>query len=348
VYYVLALAMFSQASYEEVMRQLVEGLAWSSGWQTRWTVPTKAALFQARRRLGSEPLQALFSSVAGPVGTEATPGAFYRTWRVLSVDGTCLDVADTAANVRAFGRPKAARGNGEGAFPKVRMLALAECGTRAVLDVALGSYATSEAQLAEKLLPTLTPGSLVLADRGLYGFFRWRAAAATGADLCWRVSTKWRLAKEKVFTDGSYLSHVYLPLEPRKTAPSLPVRVIEYRLDDPGRPGQHDGYRLLTTVLDPDAAPAADLAALYAQRWESEAIFDELKTHQRGSRVVLRSKQPDGVLQEIYGHLCVHHAIHRLMHDAALERALAPNRLSFTRSLEAVRRTTRTGAGFSP
>ncbi len=148
VYYVLGLALFSDASYEEVMWQLVEGLAWWSGWQTQGTVPTKAALFQARRRLGPEPLAALFAAVAQPVGLQITPGVFYRDWCLLSPDGTCLDVADTPANVTAFGRPGASRGNAVGAFPQVRLVGLAECGTHALLQVALGPYTMSERRLA--------------------------------------------------------------------------------------------------------------------------------------------------------------------------------------------------------
>lgn len=348
VYYVLGLALFSDASYEEVMRQLVEGLAWWSGWQTRWTVPTKAALFQARRRLGPEPLAALFAAVAQPVGLQTTPGVFYRDWRLLSLDGTCLDVADTPANATAFGRPGASRGNAVGAFPQVRLVGLAECGTHALLQVALGPYTMSERRLADRLIPNLPSGTLVLADRGLYSFERWQRAAATGAALCWRVSTRMRLPRDVVLEDGSYHSRLYAFADRHRHQDPMVVRVVEYRLDDPGRPGQAEGYRLLTTVLEPGAAPAPELAALYGQRWEFETVLDELKTHQRGPRVVLRSKQPSGVEQEVYGYLCVHHAIGRLMHDAALEAALAPQRLSFLRSLRAARRSTRTAPGFSP
>ncbi len=347
VYYVLALALFRASSYEEVMRQLVEGLGWSSGWQTRCTVPTKAALFQARRRLGPAPLAALFGAVARPVATAATPGAFYRDWRVLSLDRTCLDVADTPANAAAFGRPGSSRRATGAAFPQIRLVALAEAGTHAVLQVALGPYTTSERRLADRMLPDLPPGALVLADRGLYSYGRWQGAAATGAALCWRVSTRMQLPRDAVLADGSYQSRVHAFADRHRHQAPLPVRVIEYRLDDPGRPGMPERYRLLTTVLDPAAAPAPELAALYAQRWECELVFDELKTHQRGPQAVLRSKQPAGVEQEVYGYLCVHHAIRRLMHDAALQAALAPQRLSFTRSLRAVRRSTRAAPGFS-
>ena len=348
VYYVLGLALFSDASYEEVMRQLVEGLAWWSGWQTRWTVPTKAALFQARRRLGPEPLADLFAAVAQPVGLQITPGVFYRDWRLLSLDGTCLDVADTPANVTAFGRPGASRGNAVGAFPQVRLVGLAECGTHALLQVALGPYTMSERRLADRLIPNLPSGALVLADRGLYSFERWQQAAATGAALCWRVSMRMRLPRDVVLEDGSYYSRLHAFADRHRHQAPMVVRVVEYQLDDPGRPGQTEGYRLLTNVLEPAAAPASEFAAVYGERWEIESVLDELKTHQRGPRIVLRSKQPSGVEQEVYGYLCVHHAIRRLMHDAALQAALAPQRLSFLRSLRAARRSTRAAPGFSP
>lgn len=347
VYYVLAMTLFSSASYEEVMRSLTEGLSWASGWRTGWTVPSKSAIFQARARLGVEPLAELFSRACRPLGTQDTPGAFYRSWRLLSVDGTTLDVADTPANDEAFGRPGNSRGD-RAAFPQLRVLGMAECGTHAVTAVAMGPYGTGETTLAKELVDSgvLGPGMLVLADRGFTAFPLWQAASATGAALLWRAKGNAVLPVLERWPDGSFRSEIVATPDKRARADVRTVRVVEYTVTDPGRP-QAAGttYRLLTTITDPDAAPAPELAALYAERWEIENTLDELKTHQRGARVVLRSKTPDGVRQETYGYLCVHYAIRALMHTAADHHDVDPDRISFTRSLRAARRSVRTQAG---
>ena len=347
VYYVLGLALFSQASYEEVMRQLVEGLSWASGWRRAWRVPTKAALYKARARLGVEPLRALFAAVAAPLGRPGSPGTWYRSWRLMSVDGTTFDVADTSANNAAFGRPGSGRGEGVGAFPQVRLVGLAECGTHALLDVAMGACRVGEQTLAPLVFASLAPGMLCLADRGFYSFAAWNAARATGADLLWRTKANHVLTPIQVLADGSFTARVYAATDRTRTNGAV-VRVIEYTLDDPGRPGAEPRYRLLTTILDPGAAPATELAAAYAQRWEFETALDELKTHQGSPRLVLRSKHPDGVVQEVYGYLCVHYAIRRLMHQVAHDAGTDPDRLSFTGTLRVARRTTASHPGFSP
>jgi len=349
VYYVLALALFADSSYEEVMRQLVEGLAWDSGWQRAWAVPDKASIFKARRRLGREPLELLFEAVASPLASEATRGAFYRGLRLMSLDGTCLDVPDTPENSEAFGRPGSARREGGGAFPQLRLVALSESGTHAITAAALGPYATSENALADELLGALQTGMLCLADRGFYSFERFQNARASGAELLWRATANMLLPREQPLADGSYLTRVYRSQpDQRAQRDGVAVRVVEYRLDDPGLPESEQRYRLISTLLDPDAAPASELGVLYSERWEIEGALDEFKTHQRGPRVVLRSKNPEGVYQETYGYLCTHYAIRRVMHDAALRANLDPDRLSFTRSLRAARRSTRTQPGFSP
>jgi hypothetical protein len=329
------------------MRMLVDGLSWQSGWRRPWQVPTKAALFQARRRLGSEPLRALFERVAVPLAQPGTAGAFYRDWRLMSIDGTCLDVADTPANAEAFGRPGSGRGQGVGAFPQVRLVGLAECGTHALVAAAVGPQRDGEQALAGGVLGALAPGMLCLADRGFYSFGLWNRARATGAELVWRTKSNHVLPVTERLADGSYRSALYAAGDRRRREP-VAVRVIEYAVEEPSRPDTDTRYRLLTTILDPERAPAEELAPLYAERWEFETALDELKVHQRGPRVVLRSKLPDGVIQEAYGYLCVHYAIRWVMHAVALDAGHDPDRISFTRTLRVARRTTASHAGFSP
>ena len=358
VYYVLALALFAGVAYEEVLRCLVEALRGASWWPNRrepwrvWRVPAKSALVQARARLGAEPLRVLFEQAAQPLATEHTAGAWYRGLRVLALDGTCLDVADTPANAAAFGRPGTGRGQGVGAFPQVRLVGLAECGTHAITKVAIGPCTTGEVTLAPGVLEGLGSGMLALADRGLLGTELWRQAKATGAELVWRAktgSTGHALPVDQELADGSWLSRLDAGGH-RRRDPRGPivVRVLDYTIDDPGRPGHRQRYRLVTSILDPAQAPAGELAALYHQRWELEGALDQLKTHQRGPRAILRSKTPEGVTQEVYAHLLVHYAIRALMHQAALDAQTDPDRLSFTRSLRIVRRQLIAQAAFSP
>ncbi len=334
---------------------VVSGHSWATGWKQDWTVPSKAAPFQARKRLGSEPLAQLYSRVAQPLASAGTAGDFYRSWHLVAIDGLCLDLPDTQANVECFGRPPSSRGDGRGgAFPQVRVLGLAECGSHAIIDVALGPYAIGEQSLAEDVLGSLGDQHLLLADRGVFSYTLWKQAAATGADPLWRMKSNTVLPVEKRHPDGSFASHVCPGTKARRNnVDGIAVCVIEYTLTattdtDTDTDDRATTYRLLTTILDPDRAPAGDLAALYAQRWEIETAFDELKTHQRGPAVVLRSKLPDGVTQEVYGYLCVHYAIRALMHSVATTSGRDPDRLSFTRSLRAARRTTAGHPGSSP
>jgi|NGEPerStandDraft_6_1074524.scaffolds.fasta_scaffold96413_1 hypothetical protein len=350
VYYVLGLALFNDCAYEEVMRMLVEGLSWSDGWATAWNVPTKAALFKARSRLGPEPLELLYRATAAPLATKRTKGAWYKDWRLMAIDGTCLDLADTEANDAAFGRPGSKREGSTGAFPQLRMVGLAECGTHAIVDVALGGCRDAEQNLAPGVFISLEPGMLMLGDRGFFSYSLWSSAQDSGSDLLWRTKSNHVLEVARRLADGSFLSAIYPTTKDRRHGTSgIKVRVIEYTLDTSRPPGEDETtYRLLTTILDPKRAPARELAALYPQRWEFETALDELKTHQRSPRVVLRSKMPDGVTQEVYGYLCVHYAVRCLMHTVAHTARGDPDRLSFTRTLRVARRTAVSHPGFSP
>lgn len=338
------MCVFSREGYEEVTRLLTQGLAWARRWRGQWRVPTTGALSQARARLGPEPLKALFARVCQPVAIETTVGAWYRGWRLVAVDAATFDLPDTPANVERFGRPGNSRGDGTSAYPRARVAVLAECGTHAVFAAAVGSLSTPETRLARELLGSLQPGMLLLADRAFLGFDLWRAAADTGADLLWRVRANAVLpVVEQCDDDGSYRSEIVAARDQYRRADPITVRVVEYTL------GADDTvYRLVTTLLDPQAAPAAELAALYAQRWEIETALDEIKTHQGGNDFVLRSQHPPGVEQELYGFLLTHHALRSLMHDTAEATEIDPDRLSFLRTLRLVRRQVTDQAGFSP
>jgi hypothetical protein len=334
VYYVIALALYMQSSYREVLRCLLEGIQWlepSGG----INVAGNSGISQARTRLGWEPLRQLHDAVVKPVAVAATKGAWYREWRLVSIDGSTLDVADEKGNNEAFGRPGASRG--ESAYPKIRFVSLVENGTHVLFGSRMADYATSEIALAKTVLPSLGKGMLCLADRGFFGFEMWKQAAATGADLLWRVRKNILLPCERRLPDGSYLGRIYpSQQDQRRERNGVVVRIIEYRLE--GIEGAEPLYRLATTILDHELAPATELAALYHERWEIETAFDELKTHLRGAHIVLRSKTPDLVRQEFYGLLMAHFAVRGLMHEAALSADEDPDRLSFLHAVRVVRR----------
>src|SRR3982751_6087718 len=283
VYCAIALALYTTSGTREVLRCLLEGLRWLWGAEAV-RVAGKSGISQARTRLGAEPLRRLYDRLVRPVATPATKGAWYREWRLVSLDGSCLDVADTAENEAAFGRPGG--GRGESAFPQLRFVALVENGTHVLFGARLGSFADGETTLARDALTALQAGMLCLADRQFFGHALWQGAAATGADLLWRVKRNLRLPREARLADGSYLSTIYPGEKDRRhKAKGVRVRVVEYRLE--GAADAEPLYRLVTTVLDPAAAPAAELAALYHERWEIEGALAELKTHLRGARVLL-------------------------------------------------------------
>ena len=290
MYYVIAQAMFMQVSQREVLRCLLEGVRWLFGPKIPIKVTGKSGISQARTRLGWEPAKQLHDEVVEPIAVKKTRGAWYKNWKLISLDGSTLDVADTKENQEAFGRPGASRGSS--AYPQIRFVSLVENGTHVLFGTEMGDYATGEITLTKSVLKRLKRGMLCLADRGFLGYELWKQAQATGADLLWRGKKHLRLEREKELPDGSYLSRIY-PSERdwRKKTNGIRVRVIEYTLE--GVPDAEPLYRLVTTILDHDAAPAEELAALYHERWEIETALDELKTHLRGAQIVLRSKTPD-------------------------------------------------------
>ena len=344
-YFSIGMALYSEGSYEDVLGLLTDGLAWAVPDVEPVKLPSKSAIFQTRDRLGFEPVKALFERVAQPMATVVTPGSFLAGRRLVAIDGTTLDIADTAANEEFFGRPGVSKGE-KSAFPQARVVALAECGTHTIFDVEIGPYRTHELTLSKALFDRLTPRMLLLADRGFSGFDLWKRACATGADLLWRAKSKIAARQIEVLEDGSWLAEI----RRRNDTPSLEaivVRVVEYTIAD-GRGAESGPIRLFTTLLDPNEVTATELAVAYAQRWEIESVFDEAKTHQRDSKVVLRSKSPALVLQESWRHLCCHYAIRTLMFAAAHDAGVDPDRVSFVAALNITRRSLPKARDFSP
>ncbi len=288
-YYCMALALYPQAAYEDVFAAVAQGLARVHGGPAPHTV-VKSAISTARTRLGSAPLKSLHARACKPLArAKAQPHAFYAGLRLVALDGSFFDLPDEAANVQRYGRHGAY--GGPAAYPQARCVLLAECATHAIIDAQLGASSQSESALAQPLLERLQPGMLCLADRGLSGYPNWCKASATGAHLLWRCKTNWQLPIDQMLSDGSYLSTLYPdPPSRRAGVGALQVRVIEYAL--PEQRGAQARYRLITTLLDPQQAPALELATLYRQRWEIESVLDELKTHVLERRRTLAQQDP--------------------------------------------------------
>jgi Insertion element 4 transposase N-terminal len=364
-YLVMAMALFADEDYEEVAARLAGTLADWGGWQESWDrAPTSGGITQARQRLGAEPMAELFRQVAGPVADLDTGGAFLGPWRLMSIDGMEWDVPDTAANRAAFGRHEA---GGEAAYPKARVVTVSECASHAPVLAAVGAAGggkgSGEQSLARGLYPALEEDWLLIADRNLFNWDAWRAAAGTGAALLWRVKSDLRLPVLELLPDGSYRSVLIWPratpkqretqIEAARRGEDLdpdrarPVRVIEYDVPDRDGVGKSDLVALVTTITDLRRAPAAVLAAAYHQRWEHETANAQLKTCLRGPGKILRSGSPDMVRQELWGYLLTHYAISALICTAATAAGIDPDRVKFKRAVRVIRRRVADPA-FSP
>jgi hypothetical protein len=364
--FVLGCCLFSADSYGEVARKLACWLGPLAG-RPAWHVPGSAALARARRRLGSDPFELLFTRLAGPLAGPGTPGAAAFGRVLVAIDGTSLEVPYTPANIAAFGAPPSGRAAGCG-FPRVELVTVTGCGTRGLAGAAFGprrGAGCSEQELARQLTGVLGPQMLVLADRGFCGYPVVSALAATGAQVIIRVGAHQQLPIAQALTDGSYLSVLPEPKAKRTLVernskrrrrgaaadtsplPGSPVRVIMFSLTVTGAGGSRrsEPYRLITTLLDPAEAPAAEVAACYAQRWEAETGYRELKVTLRGPGRVLRSKDPAMVKQEIWAMLCACQLIQaqRAAAAATAKSALDPDRISFTITLRAIRRQATSG-----
>jgi hypothetical protein len=349
VYYCMALSLYPEAAYEEVFSVVSQGLAWASGAAEPAAVG-KSSISALRTRIGAAPLADLVQRCCLPLAEpQEHPDAFYAGLRLVALDGSCFELPDEADNASAFGYPGSRTSvAGHAGYPQARCVVLVECATHAILAANLGAYRAGEWELCQPLLPRLQPGMLCLADRGFNGAQQWQQAAATGAQLLWRCSDARQLPVRTALADGSYLSEI---VPSRVSAAQAregtsTVRVIEYAM--PGDDRSQPRYRLLTTLLDAQAWPAQELAALYHRRWEVEAVFDELKTHLRQGRRLLRSKTSELVRQEFYGWVLAHYAVRWLLHQGAARHRTAHADLSFKGHVELLRRAQPRSGAFPP
>lgn len=346
VYYVMALSLYPEAAYEAVFSAVSQGLAWQAGAAQPAGV-SKVAISLLRSRIGAQPLADLVGRCCVPLADpQIHPGAFYRGLRLVGIDGSTFELPDAPENEQAFGRPGGRQGRA--GYPQARCVVLAECATHAILGATLGEYRSGEWALSVPLLASMKPGMLCMADRGFNGFEHWEQARATGAHLLWRCPVNRNLPVERTLADGSYLSTIRptgVSVADAK-ARAITVRVIDYKL--PNLPDGEPHYRLLTTLLDADAAPCMELAELYHRRWEMEAIFDELKTHLRQSRRVLRSKTAELVRQEFYGWVLMHYTVRWLLHQGAARHRIPHEDLSFTGHVQLLRQEQPLSGAFPP
>jgi hypothetical protein len=358
VYFVMALTLFYGDGYEEVIRKLAAGLKYIGTWRREWSVPTSSGLCQARQRLGPEVVRDLFDRVAVPCALRSTAGAWLSGRRLMAVDGVGLEAPDSPENGAYFGYAKKKE---KCSLPFVQMAAMVECGTHAVVAAEIGKSGEGEDTLARRILAggAVEPGMVITADAGLYSYQLLCMIIESGADAVLRVGANVGLPVLEWLPDGSYLSHIADPDEKRKKyrriyggrlavsdLPGIRVRAVDYEVTDRGE--RDEIITLVTTILDPEEVPAAELAAAYHERWEAELVFDEIKTHQRGASTVLRSRKPEMVEQEIWGLLLTHYGIRHLMREAADQAELDPDRLSFMRALRIIRRQVSDQASFSP
>ncbi len=332
MYFLIALGLHASEGCGSVLRRVLLRKDSIEGAELD-RLSSDSAISQARARLGWEPLRSLYRAVVRPIATRASIGAWYRRWRLVTLDGSCLDVADTRRNERALGRPGASRG--KAGFPQMRFVTLIENGTHVAFGAEFGPYRTGEVTLAREVVRRLPTDALCLADRNFFSYSLWKSALTTGAALLWRVKADLVLPKIKQLSDGSYLSRIYpSPRARANDTDGIPVRVIEYRLGkkDP------DVYRLICSILDPRKAPAIQLANLYPRRWTIETVLGELKTRLRGPRVVLRSRIPALTRQDFYGLMLAHFGVRALMHEAALKERCEATDLSFVHSVRTIAR----------
>jgi len=342
VWLVIAIGIWTDLDIPAIFRQVVGTLRSLLLVMSAKRPPCKAAFSQARMRLGAGCLRQLFVRTAAPLAVDRTRGAFYKGMRLMAIDGVTFDIPDTPGNAAAFGRPVTRRYGEpvEGGYPQIHVTFLSETGTHVIAEAFVKQGKKSEFPLAGSLLRKVPQGSLVLWDRGFYGYRSLDEARRRSVHVVGRVADHVVFERIRTLEDGSYLAVIYPSGRDRRHhAHGMIVRVIDYTLDDPKRPGHGERHRLVTTLLEADAFPATELVVLYHERWEIEIGNDELKTHQLHRLVHLRSRTPCGILQEVYGILLAYNAVRFLMHQAALSVDLDPRRLSFIHAVRVLRET---------
>lgn len=346
VYYCMALSLYPEAAYADVFDAVAQGLAWRNHGAIPQSIKA-SSISVARSRLSWPIFKNLQEIACQPLALDTTcPQAFYRGLRLMAIDGSNFEVPDEADNITAFGYPGSR--TGVAGYPQAQCAVLVECATHAIVAANIGAYRDSEWSVCKPLLASLNASTLCLADRGFNGYEYWCSAKATGSQLLWRCTSNRQLPVIQALGDGSYLSVLRPGKGVRRNDESaaVTVRVIEYTL--PGTQGGETRYRLLTTLLDEQQAPALELAALYHERWEVESVFDELKTHLHQRRRVLRSKTADLVRQEFYGWVLAHYAVRWLMCSAAAEHGVIPRKLSFVANVQLLRRAQPQSGAFPP
>jgi len=344
VYLVIALGLMVSTGAKEVLRRLLDRIR-QREWIAGVEVASEAAICKARKRLSFEPVKELFEQVARPIATRRTRGAWFHGRRLVTLDGSSLQVQDSSANARAFGRPKTAKR--PAAYPVIRFVMLIENGTRVPFAAAMDRWRSSESALARGLIDRLGQGMLCLADRLFYSYDLWVQAVATGADLLWRVPSYVTLPRLKELPDRSYLSELHSGKKgaAARSAPRIPVRVIEYTIKVRGKV---EHYRMVTTLLSVGRAKAMELARLYERRWNIESSLQEIKTWLRGRRVLLRSRLPELVKQDFYGLLLAYFGVRCLIHEGALQKDIEPTSVSFLHALNVVIQRLPEAVAFSP
>ena len=332
---IIMLNIYTSDAMSAVLEKMAQGLRYI--WpDPDYVLPNASAISYRRDQVGARAMVALFHQVCQPLATPDTPGAFLFGLRLMALDGTTEDVPDTPANGAVFGRQLGVRG--PSAFPQVQGVYLVECGTHAIVDAGFWPYCTGERVGGFRLLRSVTPGMLVMWDRGFHAYDMVAQTRQRGAHVLSRLPACVQPEVVQRLADGSYLAYLRpRDYRRRKQGEGLLVRVIEYTLTDPNLPGYGEVHRLVTTLLDPDTYPILDLICAYHQRWEVEITIDEIDTHQRLLPGPARSRKPVGVVQELYGLLIAHYVIRALMHAAAYQAHLDPDRLSFVGAVRVVR-----------
>jgi len=332
---IICMNLYSRISIGHVMQKMSRGLRliWSD---PDYPIAGDSAFSYRRYQMSPRVMARLFQKICRPIATPETKGAFLFGLRIMAIDGSEETIPDTPANEAVFGRHHS--GRGLAAYPQVQTVYLAECGTHVIVDAGFWPIHTSERIGGRRVLRSITPGMLVMWDRGFHEYDMIVGVRKRQSHVLGRLPAHAKPEHVKTLDDGSYLAYIYpSDYQRRKQGERCLVRILEYKVTDPALADVDEVHRLVTTLLDPDAYPIVELICAYHERWEIETVIDEIDTHQRLSGRTLRSLKPVGVIQELYGLLIAHFVIRFLMHEAALLADIDPDRLSFVHAIEVIK-----------